>query len=161
MTGFTIRRARKGDEATILALLSELADYEKLTDKFHITQQVIQRDYFCAAPLIVCDLAFEDGNAVGLATWYWTYKSFAAKRGLYLEDLYVRAASRGHGHGVALLAHLSRTALDAGASGLDWQVLPWNTPSIEFYERIGATRLTDWFVYSLSGDALEKLGNRS
>ena len=158
MSALSIRRARKGDEKLILELLHELAVYEKLEDKFHIDEQVIRRDYLCSAPFIVCDLAFADGEPMGIATWYWTYMSFAATRALYLEDLYVRPDFRGRGFGKALLAHLAKTALDAGASKVDWQVLPWNTPSIDFYEGIGAQRLVDWYVYSLSGAALEKLG---
>lgn len=159
MANFSIRKARSGDEGIVLALLRELAEYEKLLDRFHITAEVIARDYFCAQPLLNCDLAFEGDNPVGCATWYWTYHSFAARRGIYLEDLFVRPDTRGKGHGKALLAHLAKMAVGANGAQVEWEVLPWNKPSIDFYESIGAKRLQDWYVYNLSGDALKKMGS--
>jgi GNAT superfamily N-acetyltransferase len=158
MTDFFIRRARPGDEGEILALLGELADYEKLRDKFLVTAETIRRDWLGVQSLLHCDLAFAGGAPVGVATWYWTYASFAAARGLYLEDLFVRPAMRGKGYGKALLAHLAKTAADAGAVRVEWEVLPWNTPSIKFYESLGARRHDEWLVYSLGGDALKTLG---
>ena len=115
MTKFHIRRAQPGDEATILALLTELADYEKLLDKLHTTAELIRRDYLGPQPLLLCDLLDADGAAVGLATWYWTYSRFAARRAIFLEDLFVRPTCRGRGYGKALLAHLAKTAVAAGA----------------------------------------------
>nr|AIA15405.1 Acetyltransferase (GNAT) family [uncultured bacterium] len=159
MANFSIRRAQSGDEDLVLALLRDLAEYEKLLDKFHITADVIARDYFREQPLLNCDLAFEGDTPVGCATWYWTYHSFAARRGIYLEDLFVRPQTRGKGYGKALLSHLARTAVENGGAQVEWEVLPWNTPSIEFYELIGAKRLSDWYVYNLSGDALKKMGS--
>ncbi len=152
-----IRKARKGDEDLVFTLLHELADYEKLLDKFKVTREIIVRDYLSAQPLLNCDLAFEDGSPVGVMTWYWTYTSFAATRGLYLEDLYVRQSTRGKGYGKALLAHLAHTAVEAGASRIEWSVLTWNKPSIEFYELIGARQPDDWFIYRLADDALKTL----
>jgi GNAT superfamily N-acetyltransferase len=154
----TIRPARKGEEALILALLTELADYEKLLDKFHITLDVIRRDYLGERPLLNCDLAFEGDAPAGIASWYWMYSSFAAKRAIYLEDLYVRPAFRGKGYGKSLLAHLAKTAVGAGAERIDWSVLDWNKPSIDFYEGIGARAVTGWYVYRLEAEALQKLG---
>jgi GNAT superfamily N-acetyltransferase len=121
MTDYFIRSVRPGDEDTILALLAELAEYEKLTDKFQITREVIVRDYLGPQPLLQCELAFEREAPVGVATWYWTYGSFAASRGIYLEDLYVRPAFRGRGYGKAFLS-----------------VLDWHKPSIDFYDSLGA-----------------------
>ena len=158
MAEFQIRPARPGDADLILALLHELAVYEKLTDKFKITSQIIARDYFSEHPLIYCDLLFEDGAAAGIAAWHWTYSSFAAARALYLEDLFVRPQYRGRGYGRALLAHLAQTTVKADAIRMEWSVLPWNKPSIEFYELLGAERMTDWHIYRLTGDALRKLG---
>jgi len=154
----TIRPARKGEEALILSLLTELADYEKLLDKFHITLDVIRRDYLGAQPLLNCDLAFDGESPAGMASWYWMYSSFAAKRAIYLEDLFVRPAFRGKGYGKSLLAHLARTAVQAGAERIDWSVLDWNKPSIDFYEGIGARAVTGWYVYRLEAEALQRLG---
>jgi GNAT superfamily N-acetyltransferase len=158
MTQFSIRPARGGDEGVMLSLLRGLAEYEKLLDKFHIDESVVRRDYLGEQPVAHCDLAFEGDDPVGVATWYWAYASFAARRVLYLEDLFVLPRTRGKGYGKALLAHLAKTAVDAGAARVSWQVLPWNTPSIEFYESLGAQKLTDWLVFDLSGDALKRLG---
>ena len=158
MSAFRIRPARAGDENIIVTLLAELAEYEKLLDKFHITSEIIRRDYLSQHPLIHCDLALEGDQHVGVASWYWVYSSFAAKRAIYLEDLYVRPAFRGKGYGKALLAHLAKTAVDAGALCVDWSVLDWNKPSIDFYDGIGARAVKGWYVYRLEGDALKKLG---
>lgn len=159
MDEFSIRRCRPGDEALILKLLRELAEYEELLEKFHIGEDVIRRDYLSAQSPLNCDLAFAGEQAVGIASWYWIYRSFAAKRAIYLEDLFVRPAARGKGYGKALLAHLAKAALDAGGGGVDWSVLDWNKPSIDFYEGIGAKRVEGWYVYRLQDEALRKLAN--
>ncbi len=159
MTQFHIRLARPGDEAAILELLIELADYEKLLDKFHIDLDVIRRDYLGAQPMLQCDIAEVDGAPAGLATWYWMYSSFAARRALFLEDLYVRPAFRGRGYGKALLAHLAKTAVKNGGGKVEWSVLPWNKPSIDFYEGLGAMQMTDWLIYRLTGEALEDVAD--
>jgi diamine N-acetyltransferase len=158
MTDFSIRRGRLGEEGLILALLTELAEYEKLTAVFHVTAEAIRRDCLGAQPLLNCDLAFAGEAPAGLASWYWRYSSFAARRAIYLEDLYVRPAFRGKGYGKALLAHLAQTAVAAGASRVDWAVLDWNKPSIDFYDSLGARAVTGWHDYRLEGEALTRLG---
>lgn len=154
-----IRPARTGDETLILALLHELAVYEKLTDRFHITEAVIRRDYLCDKPLLECELAYDDSAPIGIATWYWIYGSFSARRGIYLEDLFVRPEARGRGHGTALLAHLAKRAVKAGGTFMHWSVLPWNKPSIDFYESLGATNERDWLIFRLAGEALEDVAD--
>jgi GNAT superfamily N-acetyltransferase len=156
---FQIRTAAAGDEETILALLHDLAVYEKLTERFKITREIVMRDYLSDRPLIHCDLAFEEDRPVGIATWFWIYMSFSACRSLFLEDLFVRPESRGRGHGLALLAHLAKIAREAKAGGIQWRVLEWNKPSIDFYERLGAERIKVWHTYFLSGDALANLAS--
>jgi GNAT superfamily N-acetyltransferase len=155
---FTLRPAKPGDEEVILALLFELAEYEKLTDKFEITREIVARDLIGEHASLNVDLLHADGEPAGIATWYFTYTSFAAARGIYLEDLFVRSQFRGRGYGKALLAHLARRAAQAGAGRVEWSVLTWNKPSIEFYESLDAERVVDWFIYRLSGEALERLG---
>ncbi|HEX3672665.1 MAG TPA: GNAT family N-acetyltransferase [Rhizomicrobium sp.] len=156
---FHVRPAKAGDETLILTLLMELAVYEKLTDRFQITEAVIARDYLCAQPLLECDLAFEGDRPVGIATWYWSYASFAARRGIYLEDLFVRPEFRGRGYGKRLLAGLAKRAMQAGGGHVDWAVLDWNKPSIDFYDGIGAKANRGWTGYRLSGAALEDMAN--
>ncbi len=157
MASFSLRPARQGDEDVILALLRELAAYEKLLDRFHITREVILRDYLSPQPLCHCELGFENDEPVGVATWYWTYTSFAATRGIYLEDLFVRPQFRGRGYGRMFLVHLAKQAVAAQASRVEWSVLDWNRPSIEFYELLGARRHDGWSSYRLADAALARL----
>lgn len=154
MRDITIRAAMLSDAAAIVSLLKELADYEKLLDHFTLTEDQAGRDMFGAA--CHCDLAFRGDEPVGIATWYWTYKSFRARRGLFVEDLFVRPNARGHGVGKALLVHLAAKAREAGGF-LEWQVLDWNAPSIAFYKSLGAKPWENWLTYRLEGEALERL----
>ena len=154
MNVITIRPAVTADASSILSLLRELADYEKLLDRFHVTEADICRDMLGAA--CSCDLALVDGSAVGVATSFWTYKSFRARRGIFVEDLYVRPHYRGLGLGTRLLAALAQRAR-AVDGYLEWQVLDWNAPSVEFYKRLGATLAPEWITCRLDGDALERL----
>jgi GNAT superfamily N-acetyltransferase len=155
MPDLQIRPACKDDGALMLALLRELAGYEKLLDRFKADIATITRDFFGERPLAECDLAFEQGQAVGLVTFYWTYGSFAAARGLFVEDLFVRPAFRGRGHGRALLKHLA----GKGADRLDWWVLDWNKPALDFYDGIGARPVRDWQAWRLEGEALKALAS--
>jgi GNAT superfamily N-acetyltransferase len=157
MSGLVIRTARTGDEDLVLKLLYELADYEKLTDKFRLTREIIARDFFGEAPACFCEIASAGAEPVGVMTWYRTYASFSASRGVFLEDLFVRLAHRGKGYGKALLGHLAKRAVVDGAAHVDWFVLDWNKPSIEFYDRLRAEPVTGWLSYRLSGQALKNL----
>jgi GNAT superfamily N-acetyltransferase len=157
METFAIRAAQAGDEDLIVALLRELADYEKLLDRFDITADVVTRDYLCERPLLFCDLALEGAKPTGIATWFWSYGSFAAKRKIFLADLFVRPEFRGKQYGKALIANLARRVIAHGGAGVDWEVLDWNKPSIDFYDSLGATSIKGWTAYSLSGEALERL----
>jgi GNAT superfamily N-acetyltransferase len=153
----TIRAIAKGDEALVVALLRELADYEKLLDRFRITPAVVARDYLCDRPLLNCELAFADGAAAGIATWHWSYGSFAAARKIYLADLFVRPEFRGRQIGKALIGHLAKLAVAHGGIAVEWEVLDWNRPSIGFYDGLGATPISGWIGYSLAGEALTRL----
>jgi len=155
---FQIRKAQQGDEDIILALLYELAEYEKLQAKFKVTREIVARDYMGEHPPIHTALAYAGNSPAGIATWYFTYSTFAAARGIYLEDLFVRPELRGRGIGKALLAHVAKQAADAGAAHVEWMVIDWNEPSIRFYESLGAERIKGWHVYRLGGAALLKLG---
>ena len=156
MSALVIRPARPEDADLILSLLTELAAFEKLP--ITISQADIAFDFFGLRPLIECELAFEGQTPVGLVTYYWTYATFRAARRLYLEDLFVLPAFRGRGHGKALLQYLARKGLAAGAARLEWQVLAWNKPAIDFYQSIGAHPHEGWYTYWLEGEALQALG---
>ena len=159
MSDFAIRPAVPADAAVIMALLRELADYEKLLDEFHPSEALIIRDMTGPDPVCRCDIAWKGAEPAGIVVWYWIYRSFRARRGLYLEDLFVRQSFRGQGLGQGLLRHLAATALAAGADFMDWKVLDWNTPSIDFYKSLGAAEIPDWLDYRLEGDALQRLAS--
>jgi GNAT superfamily N-acetyltransferase len=154
MNNFTIRKAEEVDAPQILALIGALAAYEKIT--IRLTEEAVRRDMLGAA--CHCDLVFQGTEAVGIATWYWTYKTFGARRGLFVEDLYVNEAWRGHGLGRALLAHLAARATEVGGF-LEWQVLDWNAQAIRFYESLGAKPVGQWLNYRLDGEALKGLAS--
>jgi GNAT superfamily N-acetyltransferase len=156
MSDFSIRAASSADAPLIVALLRELAAYEKLLDRFHLTEAAVARDMLGSA--CHCELAWVGNAACGIATWFWTYKSFRARRGLFVEDLYVRPDFRGHGLGRSLLAHLAAKAQGAGGF-LEWQVLDWNAPSIAFYKSLGAQPMAEWLNYRLDGESLERLAS--
>jgi len=156
MSEFSIRSANTADAPTVLALLRELADYEKLQNDFLLDEATVKRDMLGTA--CHSELIFVNGAAAGIAAWFWIYKSFGAARGVYLEDLYVRPEFRGQGLGRALLAHLAGKA-HAVDGFMEWQVLDWNTPSIEFYKSLGAAPRDSWINYRLMGEALRKLAS--
>jgi diamine N-acetyltransferase len=158
MSQLRIRPAGKDDSVLMWTLLRELADYEKLLNKFGIDAAQLAQDFFGPRPAAECDLAFDGEEPVGLVTFYWTYSSFAGARGLFVEDLFVRPALRGRGHGKALLSHLARKAQANGAVRLEWRVLDWNEPAIAFYKSIGAEPLRQWQTWWLERDAMRALG---
>ncbi|HYJ34529.1 MAG TPA: GNAT family N-acetyltransferase [Rhizomicrobium sp.] len=154
MGDFVIRAALPSDASAIVALLRELAAYEKLQEHFTLNEAEVLRDMFGAA--CHCELAFQNGEPVGIATWFWTYKSFRAVKGLYVEDLYVKPAYRGKGLGRQFLVRLAQEAR-AAAGLLEWRVLDWNKPAIAFYQSLGARLIPEWVDCRLEGEGLERL----
>jgi GNAT superfamily N-acetyltransferase len=152
--GFSIRRASAGDEGIIVTMLRELAEFERLAPAFTLTEADVGRDLLGTEPVAVCDLAFVDGDPAGIALWFWSYRSFRAERGVFIEDLFVRPAFRGRGLGRMLLAHCARQG-----ARLEWRVLDWNEKALAFYRGLGAEPLKDWLVYQLEGDALQRLAS--
>jgi len=162
MTAFSIRPATPADSETLFRLISDLAEYEKLTHLVEATPQKIGDALFGATPhaeavLVEVD---QDGRplAVGFALFFHNFSTFLAKPGLYLEDLFVEPAWRGHGLGKALLKHLASLAVARGCGRFEWSVLDWNQPSIDFYQAMGADVMPDWRICRVTGDALTKLG---
>jgi GNAT superfamily N-acetyltransferase len=157
----TIRAAKPGEAALVLGFVRELADYEKLTHEVAATDAMIDAALFGESPRVFCDFAEWDGAPVGFAVWFVDFSTFSGRSGIYLEDLFVRPAYRGKGLGKALLQHLARTCVEKGWSRLQWAVLDWNTPSIEFYKFLGAVMLDEWTGWRVSGPALTRLAGKS
>jgi GNAT superfamily N-acetyltransferase len=153
-----IRRAAPRDVPDILALIRELAEYERAPGEAVATEADLLRDGFGAgAPRFFVEMAEWDGAVVGFALWFFSYSTWQGRPGLYLEDLFVRPALRGHGIGKALLVHLARTALAEGCGRFQWQVLDWNAPAIAFYESLGAKALGEWITMRVAGRDLGRL----
>jgi GNAT superfamily N-acetyltransferase len=157
----TLRDATAADIPHLHRLLRGLAEYEKLLDRFIATEADLHKALFDPAPHAFAILA-EPARAapVGMALCYYTFSSFACRRGIFLEDLFVEPADRGRGIGLALLRHLAARAVAEGCDRIEWRVLEWNAPAISFYERLGATRMTEWHVRQLQGPALTALLSR-
>ena len=153
----SIRRARPGDAGLVVSFIRALAEYEKLLHEVEVTEAMMDAALFGPEPRLFCDIAEWNGEAVGFAVWFINFSTFSGRSGIYLEDLFVRPDYRGKGLGKALLVHLARTCVDNGWSRLQWSVLDWNTPSIEFYKSLGAVLMDEWTVCRVTGPALERL----
>lgn len=149
-----IRRATPADAGALLALVRELASFERLLDQVVAREEDLRRALSGDPPAAGAFLAEAAGEAVGFALYFRNFSTFLGQPGIYLEDLYVQPAWRHAGLGRRLLATLAREARESGAERLDWAVLDWNTPAIDFYERLGARSLADWRLYRLEGPAL-------
>ena len=155
----TLRAARATDVPVILSLIRSLAEYEKLAREVTATEARLQQALFPtdhSAPVAHCILAEVEGAAVGFALYFFNFSTFLARPGLYLEDLFVKTGFRGRGLGRALLLHLAQIANQRGCGRMEWAVLDWNQPAIDFYESIGARRMKDWQICRLTGDTLRQ-----
>ncbi len=153
----SIHRARPEESGLIFSLLCELAEYEKLTHKVVATEAGIAEALFGNNPILFCEIAEWDDKSAGFAVWFFNFPTFAGRRGIYLEDLFVRPAFRGRGIGKALLVHLAKLCVENDWSRLQWSVLDWNTPSIEFYKSLGADMMDEWKLCRINGAALAQL----
>lgn len=156
----TIRPATVDDVALIAQLVRELAEYEKLADAAVATEDGLREQLFGERPAAEVLIAEADGEPAGFALFFHTFSTFLGKRGLYLEDLFVRPAFRGLGLGKHLMAALARIAVQRNCGRFEWSVLDWNEPSIAFYRKLGATGMDEWTVQRLQGDALHALASR-
>src|ERR1700686_3094523 len=153
----TIRRARPEEAGLVLSLVRELAEYEKLLHEVEATEADIGAALFGSHPRLFCEIAEWQGEPAGFAVWFINFSTFSGRSGIYLEDLFVRPAQRGNGIGKALLAHLAKQCVANGWARLQWSVLDWNTPSIEFYKSLGAELMKEWTVCRVTGLALTAL----
>ncbi len=146
--------SRPSDVPRIRELIVELATYERSTDQAKATEEQLRRALLGEHPAVFALVAEVGDDVVGFALWFLNFSTWEGVHGIYLEDLYVRTEYRGRGLGKALLQSLASIAVTRGYARFEWWVLNWNTPSIEFYQAMGATPMDEWTVFRLSGDAL-------
>jgi GNAT superfamily N-acetyltransferase len=152
-----IRPANVDDVSVILDLIRALATYERAPNEVIATEAGLREVLFGAKPAAEVLLAFENETAVGFAIFFHNFSTWLGLPGLYLEDLFVRPEDRGKGYGRALLIHLAQIARDRGCGRMEWAVLNWNEPAIQFYRRLGATPMDDWTVFRLTRDGIATL----
>ena len=153
----TLRAARASDVPVILRFIQGLADYEKLSHACVATEAELTATLFGERPYAEVLLAFWNEEPAGFALFFHNYSTFLAKPGIYLEDLFVDPAFRGKGLGKALLIALARLAVERGCGRLEWSVLDWNEPAIQFYKSLGAVAMDEWTGYRVTGEALTAL----
>ena len=154
---FTIRPATIVDVPIILQLIRDLATYERAPNEVTATEAQLVDVLFGEKPVAEVLLAFEDEMPIGFAVFFHNFSTWLGKPGLYLEDLFVKPEARGKGYGRALLIYLAKIARDRGCGRMEWAVLDWNEPAIQFYKKIGAQSLDEWQIFRLTRDGIAKL----
>lgn len=151
MPKLTIRAAEVSDISEILAFILDLAVYEKLEDQVVVTAENLREQLF-EQQRASCLIALEEATPVGFALYFYNFSTFLGRPGLYLEDLFIKPEFRGRGYGKQLLLHLRQVAIEQGCGRMEWSVLDWNTPAIDFYKSLGAVPMKDWTVFRMTLD---------
>lgn len=157
---FTIREASPDDVPLVLSLIRELAEYEKLSSEVSANEALIRKSLFGDRKCAEAIIGEFQKQPVTFAVFFPSFSTFLGKPGIYLEDLYVKPAARGLGVGKAMLSYLAKLALERDCGRLEWSVLDWNEPALNFYNSIGAESMSGWTVQRLAGDALVRLADR-
>ena len=157
MTNLEIRTTTEADVPIILSLIRELADYERAPNAVVTTEAGLVEVLFGAKRSAEVLLALEEGEPVGFAVYFYSFSTWLGRPGLYLEDLFVRPTARGKGYGRALLERLAQIAQERGCGRMEWAVLDWNDPAIQFYKKLGAEPMTEWTVFRLTQEGIAKL----
>lgn len=157
LSDFALRQARAEDCGLILALIRELAEYEKLSHEVVATEEALRENLFGEQPRAEVAIGEHRGEAVAYALFFHNFSTFTGRPGIYLEDIYVKPAMRGRGYGKCLLAYVAKLAVERDCARMEWSVLDWNQPSIQFYRSLGAAAMDEWTVQRLTGAALENV----
>lgn len=155
-----IEEATEEDVPLILTFIRGLAEYERGLDRVTATEDTLRATLFGPKPCAEAVIAYEADAPVAFTVYFFSYSSFFGRPNLYLEDIFVRPASRGSGVGRELFTFLARRARERGCGRMEWSVLNWNAPAIAFYEKLGAEPVRDWTVYHLNKEEIEKLANK-
>lgn len=156
---FTVRSAVEADVPVILSFIRELAEYEKLLPEVTATEESLRDSLFGGRKAAEALIGEWEGRPAAIAIFFHNFSTFLGRRGLYLEDLYVKPELRGKGIGKVLLSYLARLAAERGCGRFEWSVLDWNEPAIRFYRSIGAKPMTDWTIQRVTGAALKSLAD--
>jgi GNAT superfamily N-acetyltransferase len=159
MPEIEIRVVTEDDVPLILSLITELAEYERLSHEVVATEEMLRDSLFEERRVAEVVLGYKGDDPAGFALFFHNFSTFLGKPGIYLEDLYVKPEFRGAGVGRALLVYLAKLARERGCGRLEWWVLDWNEPAIRFYKALGAVPMEDWTVYRVMGEALDKLAS--
>jgi GNAT superfamily N-acetyltransferase len=158
---FSIRTAGPADIPTILCLIRELAEYERAPNDVVATEEQLQEGLFGLRPAAEVLLGEENGEPVSFALFFHNFSTWMGRRGLYLEDLFVRPRVRGKGYGRALLVRLAQIAAERGCGRMEWAVLDWNEPAIQFYRKLGARPNEEWTIFRLTREGIADLARES
>ena len=158
---FHLRRAEKKDVPIILDFIKALAEYEKLSDMVVATEDLLSETLFGERKVAEVILGYEGEKPAAFALFFHNYSTFLGKPGIYLEDLFIKPEFRRKGYGKLLLSELARLTVERKCGRLEWSVLDWNTPAIDFYKSLGAYSMDGWTTFRMTGDALQKLGGIS
>jgi GNAT superfamily N-acetyltransferase len=159
MTALEIRTTTEADVPVILGLIRDLATYEREPDAVVATEEGLREVLFGAKPSAEVLLALENAEPVGFAVYFYNFSTWLGRPGLYLEDLFVRPEKRGKGYGRALLERLAQIAKERGCGRMEWAVLDWNDPAIQFYRKLGAEPMNEWTVFRLTQEGISKLAD--
>jgi len=157
VSNIEIREAKREDCSLILEFIKDLADFEKLSHEVIASAELLEKSLFCDNPEAEVVIATYDDKPAGFALFFFNYSTFLARKGLYLEDLFVKEEFRGTGIGKALLIKLANIAVERGCGRFEWSVLDWNEKAIDFYKALGAKPMDEWTVHRVDGDALIEL----
>ena len=157
MTNLVIRETTEADIPVILDLIRQLAEYEREPEAVVATEAGLREVLFGAQRSAETLLALENGKTVGFAVYFYSFSTWLGRPGLYLEDLFVLPSARGKGYGRALLERLAQIAHERGCGRMEWAVLDWNEPAIQFYKKLGAVPMNEWTVFRLTQEGIAKL----
>jgi GNAT superfamily N-acetyltransferase len=156
---FAIRAASKTDVPVIFAFIKKLADYERLSHEVTATEEILRETLFGRRRTAEVAIGYHKSRPIGFVLFFHNYSTFLGRPGIYIEDLFVDETFRRRGFGTALLCHVARLANERGCGRLEWSVLDWNEPAINFYKKLGAVPMKEWTVFRLTGKALGQLGS--
>lgn len=158
--GFTLKKAVEADAPVIHYFIEQIAIYEKLLHQVTSTPQDVARVFFCENPRVFCYLAYYNNEPVGFMVYFFNFSTFLCKHGIYLEDLFVLPDYRGKGFGKVMLSYLAGIAVAENCGRMEWSVLDWNTPSIEFYKSLNAVAMDEWTTFRLQEEDIRALAAR-